>query len=418
MSWHEQVQAGLPSPRDGEPSELRRDIADELADHLTCALQRERKRTDDESTAYKSVIRRFGDPIRIANRLWLDAMKETIMNQRIGLVTNVVLAIACIAIAVVAFSSLKQNTALSNALLTKLESIGAGAETNNSVPDWAEATIPILAADMPAVDYRVMLSGEAFNPGKVVSLKHRSDDDGGVAFGPIRPGRYSLRVEDPSGLQLTTSVILYPGHNKLDPVSMPALNPQPATVSFALNLPEQIKDHVAFVRLVFDMQLPEILTADARREWPSLDVLLRPDGTVARSRNGPVVSARAPIRRTGTERYIDPEALEQRRTVELDGALTYELEGIVAYVPVQDSVDRYVEISYPLRQPRRPGQADAQNIKRNYFGGLPPFRASSAQENAWPVEIPDWLFQAVFKHIADSDRATSAGGPKPRPNSE
>ena len=405
MSWHEQVQAGLPSPRDGEPSELRRDIADELADHLDCALQRERKRTDDESIAYKSVIRRFGDPIRIANRLWFDAMKETIMNQRIGLVTNVVLAIACIVIAFVAFSSLQQSTALSDALLTKLESIGAGTETTESIPMWADATIPILADDMPAVDYPVTLRGDAFNPGKKVSLSHRTSDDGSVAFGPIRPGRYSLQVEDPSGLQLTTSATLYPGHNELDPVKLPAFNPQPAPVSFDLNLPEQIKDRIAFVRLGFEKQLPEILTAETRRVWPSLDVLLRPDGTIAQFRNVPIGSGRPLARRTGTEKYIGPEDLEQRRTVELDGALTYRLTDIVVYVPVEDEADRFVEITHPLVQPRRSGQFGSQYIKPNYFGGLRRFRATSTQENAWPIEIPDWLFEAVFKHIMDSDRA-------------
>ena len=35
------IAADLPAPRDDEPESLRRDIVDELADHLQCSLQRE-----------------------------------------------------------------------------------------------------------------------------------------------------------------------------------------------------------------------------------------------------------------------------------------------------------------------------------------------------------------------------------------
>ena len=403
MSWREGIEAGLPPPPlDSESADLRRDIIDELADHLACAMQRERRHTDDEAAAQRAVIERFGNPGRLAYRLWFDAMKETIMSQRISLVTNIVVATACIAIALVAFNSLKQNTALTDALLTKLEAIGAGTEVKTSAPVWADATLPILVDDKPAVDYLVTLSGEAFSPGKPDSLRNKSDVDGRVAFGPIRPGRYSLRIEDPRGLLRTVDAILYPGHNELDPVSLPGLKPQPAAVSFAVNLPEQIKDRIAFVRLAFDTHLPEILTPDTRWQWPSLDVLLRPDGTVAQIESVPVGSGRSPFRRTGTEEYIDPEALEQRRTVELDGALTYRLADIVVYVPIQDAADRFVAITLPLRHPRRAGQIDSRYIKSNYFAALPPLRATSTKENTWQVEIPDWLVETIEKHFEDS----------------
>ena len=403
MSWREGIEAGLPPPPlDGESGDLRRDIIDELADHLDCAMQRERKHTDDDVAAQRAVIERFGNPGRIAYRLWFDAMKETIMSQRISLVTNIVVAMACIAIALVAFNSLKQNTALTDALLAKLESIGAGTEAKASAPVWADATIPILVDDKPAVDYLVTLLGEAFNPGKDEFLRHRTDADGRVAFGPIRPGRYSLRVEDPSGLQLTTDTILYPGHNELDPVSLPAPKPQPATVSFAVNLPEQIKNRIAFVRLKFAKHLPEHGAHNNQWHWPSLDVLLRPDGTVAQIQSVPVGGGRLPPQPTGNEEHIDLEALEQRRTVELDGALTYRLADIVLYVPIQDVADRFVKITLPLVRPRRARQFSPQYIKPIYFGGLPPLRATSTKENAWQVEIPDWLVETVEKHFEDS----------------
>jgi hypothetical protein len=40
LSWREEIASGLPSPREDEPSGLRRAIEDELADHLACALER------------------------------------------------------------------------------------------------------------------------------------------------------------------------------------------------------------------------------------------------------------------------------------------------------------------------------------------------------------------------------------------
>ena len=61
-------------------------------------MRRELRRTDDETAARRAVLNRFGDPKRIAYRLWFDAMKESIMSQRISLVTNVILAAACVTI--------------------------------------------------------------------------------------------------------------------------------------------------------------------------------------------------------------------------------------------------------------------------------------------------------------------------------
>jgi len=39
------------------------DIADELGDHLACALHRELVKTGDEDEAQDRVLERFGDPI-------------------------------------------------------------------------------------------------------------------------------------------------------------------------------------------------------------------------------------------------------------------------------------------------------------------------------------------------------------------
>ncbi len=85
----------LPPVRDDEPKSLRRDILDELRDHLACALRSELLRTNgDTARAERNVRDRFGDPARIARRLWFDAMKGKLMTQKVLIGTCVVLVMA------------------------------------------------------------------------------------------------------------------------------------------------------------------------------------------------------------------------------------------------------------------------------------------------------------------------------------
>jgi hypothetical protein len=74
--------ADLPEPRDDEPSSLRSDIFDELADHLQCAFRREVLKDGDAEAAQRRVLDRFGDPKQLARRLWRQAMWSRIMRQR------------------------------------------------------------------------------------------------------------------------------------------------------------------------------------------------------------------------------------------------------------------------------------------------------------------------------------------------
>lgn len=75
--------ADLPAPSDDEPPSLRSDIADELADHLQCALRRELVKDGDVPAAESRALKRFGDPQRIARQLWWQAMWSHIMRQRL-----------------------------------------------------------------------------------------------------------------------------------------------------------------------------------------------------------------------------------------------------------------------------------------------------------------------------------------------
>lgn len=83
------LSAKLPPPHDEEPAQLRSDILDELQDHLSCAVDRERRRLElndqptDQTNVWTAVIERFGDPSALARRLWFDAMKGRLMTQRV-----------------------------------------------------------------------------------------------------------------------------------------------------------------------------------------------------------------------------------------------------------------------------------------------------------------------------------------------
>jgi hypothetical protein len=91
--------ADLPAPRDDEPPSLRSDIADELLDHLACAYRREILKDGDEVAAERRVLDRFGDPKKLARRLWWQAMWSRIMGRRMltGLQWGVTLAAALLA---------------------------------------------------------------------------------------------------------------------------------------------------------------------------------------------------------------------------------------------------------------------------------------------------------------------------------
>ncbi len=90
MNWLDNIAAELPAPRVDEPPELRRRIVAEIADHLQLAFVRELHLTRDETKAREKVLARFGDPRRIARKLWFEAMQETIMSQRLMLASSAV----------------------------------------------------------------------------------------------------------------------------------------------------------------------------------------------------------------------------------------------------------------------------------------------------------------------------------------
>ncbi len=130
------IAGNLPARRDDEPDSLRDDIVDELADHLTCALSRELHSTSNETDAERNVLERFGNPRRIARRLWFDAMKEKIMSGRVQLFVSALLAVAVLAAMGMMWSLVSQNRAFNLAVLDRLDSLQTPAAAEPISLEW------------------------------------------------------------------------------------------------------------------------------------------------------------------------------------------------------------------------------------------------------------------------------------------
>ncbi|WP_339685589.1 hypothetical protein [Gimesia maris] len=140
MNWPEISIEDFPPERDDEPSSLRQDIIDELSDHFACALNRELLKNPDECLAKQRVIQNFGDPIKIARQLWLDAIKEKIMSQRIMTGISAVMAVCCIAVVGIAWILMKDSQIVNQKMLEQLAVISERPQTDPAVLQGLQQT--------------------------------------------------------------------------------------------------------------------------------------------------------------------------------------------------------------------------------------------------------------------------------------
>ena len=105
--------ARLPPPDDDEPAGLRSDIADELSDHLSCAVAREALAGTAHDAIRSRVLARFGSPAAVAARLWWDAQKGRLVMQRLTLGTAAVsVVLSLVAVGAIAALFVQQRTLL------------------------------------------------------------------------------------------------------------------------------------------------------------------------------------------------------------------------------------------------------------------------------------------------------------------
>lgn len=415
MSWREDIIAHLPPPPpdDERQADLRRDIVDELADHLSCAMQRELRKTDDARAARRAVLDRFGSVKRIAYRLWFDAMKETIMNQRIAMISNAVLAAACIAVCIIAFLALRQNNRIAETLIAKIETMSGAEEAAAASSVWADAKIRVVRGSPdgePAEDLSVELIGEAFNAGVRVTMTERTGEDGVASFGLVRPGRYEVDIRDRPHLSNRRHVVLYPDGRELDPIIWPIRPASLVPVSFTVAMPAAFEERVSYLHCRFQPLADDLQKNPGDWERYPTDLLLTPEGKVW------VFSAddfdKVWERRTGDRVHLNQDALRLHDKLPMDSEPEYRLDSIGALVRITDADEPEMftrfdwsdaqRQQYEGRQPRIRQTHEPEPVSEQVY------RAQPNQENVWRIEMPQWLIEALEIKFAPEDETSES----------
>jgi hypothetical protein len=236
MPWDKEAERGLPPQHHREPSSLRRDIIDELTDHLAFAAEREMEAAghqagaghNEEATILKRVLDQFGDPSTIARNLWWGAMKETIMRDRIQFALVIILCLS-----VLGFMGLfyRQMQTTNQAMLAALQDQPAA--PGNSNPSL-EIHIHRGSIDgPPAQGISATLSGRAFNEEKSI-VEDSVDDLGIVKFGPVRPDAYQIFYTDSiTGFHGSQKIPLFAGEGTKT-IHVVAPKVEPRSIKFEL----------------------------------------------------------------------------------------------------------------------------------------------------------------------------------------
>ena len=202
----DEAAAALPPQRDDEPASLRQDILDELGDHLACAFRRELLRTNgDDQRAEANVRERFGDPARVARRLWFDAVKGKLMAQKLligicGLLTAAVVVLAFFAWRLVetnraaTAAMLAQGRESQAALLDRLASIEDQPQWS-STPEWNPFVLKFVTdapGSPPASGVQVMVTGPAGTDNtSIFPYEYQTTgNDGVIDLTPAKIGQY------------------------------------------------------------------------------------------------------------------------------------------------------------------------------------------------------------------------------------
>lgn len=218
MDWREEIEAEFPPPRGGEPAGLRRDIADELADHLACATERELGKTGDAATARRAALARFGNPAALARRLWLEAMKERIMRDRIVMAGMIVLTLASLVTVGIVWRSMDRIQITNEALVATMQRMSEAQEAQTAlIARDASGVLEVKATNWDVVTRKdtgpaagVAISAREWNgngaeEGKSYSVT--TDREGIARIDPLPAGNYRLWAES------RTRDIAMPGQN-------------------------------------------------------------------------------------------------------------------------------------------------------------------------------------------------------------
>ncbi len=306
MSWRHDLAARLPEEgdpdRSGPPgsSDLRTDILDELEDHLQCAMDREAIGTTDPDVARRRVLDRFGNPATVARRLWLDAMKEQLMNQRFAIGINLLVGTVVVVMAIVMIVTARNGQAFQAELLERVEKL-ASSVTSSGTPaavaavtadpmQWGSLEVRVVDEHGDPVEgANVELSGHMYQqhqPQGRSTMSIVTDDDGRVMFPPVLPGNYVLQTTLPHGLSRMDGLVIALGAPTVREVRAPAVrDPDPQPVRFRLNVPTALDGVAGFAAV----ELGLLPTAPSAEGWSgsTISLAVRHDGKVARLPGSP-----------------------------------------------------------------------------------------------------------------------------------
>ncbi len=314
MDFRDAISARLPEPRDDEPPSLRQDIVDEIGDHLASAYKRELLRGVGASAAREAVLERFGDPARVALRLWLDEMKGKIMTQRILIATCLVVMAACItavglswhwmnhdqllrsrAAAEAVEANRRMSEALAQSQAVNEEMLKQMREMSQSVlhpvsADWNPVIFKLTeetADGPPAAGLSLTLTelhgmpamggGGGAGSAATRNIYRTSDTSGTVDFGAVQPGDYRFMISkswDSGYFQTQGELNVGPGSKVERSIICPKTPPEKATVRVHCSWPADLAKEQLVLRVPFAFR--------DRRLEPGLDWSLT--DTVAQER--------------------------------------------------------------------------------------------------------------------------------------
>lgn len=285
MRWPEAGAKLFPSPHRAEPENLRRDITDELADHLALAAEDEVvKHGRTHEGAWQRAIERFGNPDAVARKLWWDAMKERVMRDWIHSGIAAVSVIVVVLVAVLVVNSMKQMQVTQVQLIEALKQISQPAKPEGE-------TLEILVRrgskdGPPAAGVEVMITGKM--AGDVTAYAtYVTDSAGRVHFDPVPQGSYMLELSDPqSGMKAAVSHSLFAGLGTNLTIVAPdyGMSPVKCVVDPPLPFPNDrvlahthivVKDTIEKVNWMFD--LPVLIGNQGCYESPAGDFRVRKD---------------------------------------------------------------------------------------------------------------------------------------------
>ncbi len=271
--------ADLPPLRDDEPSSLRQDIADELADHLGCAFHRELVRTGDAEVARQRVLDRFGDPVQLARKLWFQAMWSRIMSQRIMLACSVTMAIASLAaVGLVGWMSQQQQMAAAEqqrALLNVLERLTTSSDNqgptppNSPVRDMVALTVRTTVAgtpDQPLSGVNVDVQPEPMVQG-TFGYNETTDGNGVADFAYVRIGRYRYSISTPWGEFASGRFTVHPTDAHVEKIKVPGEPPEPGSLTLESGIPEALRSRGVTLTASIVLQSRKIGDTDWYPRW-------------------------------------------------------------------------------------------------------------------------------------------------------